>query len=495
MSPQENDKKRQEEMVDNWMNTLRGSKNIRTQTVDRTADSPDWWKPEEVDPEIEAAISDFQMSEAILAELGCGDGDSDDVASENAVKLPLIVILDILPSQYVQADRITDQVRDKTVTVLIDDLYSQLARGQIRISIARLCFGVPVGLVSSAALRDKDTLIKLPLKTVVNAMSGVAFSGRLSPAAPRFDIDNLPSLFQAPPQAPVNREEPRVPAAPPVEPVREAPPPLAPEPAVERQSITPIVAPVAVPPDGEPVPSAAPAPVSNRASIVRCPPTLDRLNGVDLNVATVQELLTLDGVTLLVAQQIVSQRREQGRFASVFDVASVPRVGRKTFQRITGMPYSRTGRHRLWKLMKLLGLETQPSVTLPELVAAVAARSGLTGCLISDRDGLLMAESGIGDMAHTLSALGPKLMGGIRESFEVMDWHAVQSASIVVAGRMLTIMSSGDIFITVVQQSNRLTAGLLSFVRRVTEEVAWLFSYRGYVVPETSEAETTRHAG
>ena len=68
-SDEKNDKET-EELVDKWMLNVEKSKPVPVGTGKAAADSPDWWKPEEVNAEVESAISNFRLSGTALAYLG-----------------------------------------------------------------------------------------------------------------------------------------------------------------------------------------------------------------------------------------------------------------------------------------------------------------------------------------------------------------------------------------------------------------------------------------
>ena len=319
-------------------------------------------------------------------------------------------------------------MREHRVEVVIEDLFEQLAKGEVKVCVARLVFGVPVGFVASAALRDTSTKIVLPLKCVVEAIDPGQLAARTAHPQRRYNIDNLPSLFT------------------PAEAERSDPPRAVPSPVASPAEALPTAETAEAPP-----PAVCPV-MPEKPSVIY--ESLDRLNGVDINRASKAELMTLDGVTPLVAEQIIAERERQGGFRSILDLAKVPRIGRKTFRRITGMPVSRTGRHRQEKLLGMLDLLGRDTVSLPDVVRAVADRPGLAGCLISDVEGLLLAEQGVGDRAQALSAIVPRLLRDIRQSLAVTGWQTLRSTSMLIDGQMLTVVDSGGIYLTVAQKSS-----------------------------------------
>ena len=198
-------------------------------------------------------------------------------------------------------------------------------------------------------------------------------------------------------------------------------------------------------------------------------------------------------MTPRVARQILDYRSARGGFATIFDLADVPRVGRKTFRRITGMAYSRTGRHREEKLTRLLRLRGPGRLTLPDIVRAVAAMPDVAGCVLGDNEGLLLAASGAEEDSQKFSAIMPRLLAGVRSDLEAIEWPAPRSVSLMVDTRTITLTASGGIYLMVLQDSTRLTSRLLNLSRGVAIELAWLLSRRGYV-PETPESAGGGHA-
>lgn len=479
----EKDQRRQAEQVERWIRTIRSTK-APVVADERLLESPDWWKPDVANPLVEEAITGFRLSKQMLEQLGDDDG----VPDADAFTLPLGLVLDALPARYVLG-RATEAERMRPVPIFVDDLFAQLARGSVRVTIARLVFGVPVGLVSCMALRDTESSAALPLKDVVQALGDATFARHTASQTCRLDTDALPDLFTAavrtapapeigdvgtsatlPPggeAAPVAcepgaRREPAAGDTGGLPGAEQAGPP--PSPAAEISPVGPAQLPVAAP-------APPPAPAA----------PLERLNGVDLNHASADELQTLPGVSAALAHAIVADREAHGPFADVFGLARVPRVGRKTFRKITGMGYSRTGRDRNARLARVLELASDAPISLPILVRSVAERRGLAGCVMSDADGLLLAECGAGDLAAALSAIVPRLVAQVSENIRELGGQEVNSVSVAYGARRLTVVAAGSVCLTVIHAADRLTTGTHRFLHEVAMEVAWWFSRRGYV--------------
>ncbi len=202
---------------------------------------------------------------------------------------------------------------------------------------------------------------------------------------------------------------------------------------------------------------------------------------VNLNTATREQLLTLDGVTHAGAEDIIKYREQNGPFRVIFDLFSVPGLGRKTFKRITGMPYSEKRQHRARKLVRLLDVSEEDVSRLAAIAEGLTNMPGFAGCVISDEDGLMLVESRAEVYAEPLSAIVSRMLAQVKTNLEVLKIDQVDSISIGFEERMLTIVPSGRIFLTAVHERSRLTKSQLSVLRQVADELVWLLSHRGYV--------------
>jgi competence ComEA-like helix-hairpin-helix protein len=207
----------------------------------------------------------------------------------------------------------------------------------------------------------------------------------------------------------------------------------------------------------------------------------ERLVGVDLNTANVDQLMTLNGVTEGTARRIVDYREEHGPFQDIFEIFNIPKLGRLTFKSITGMAYSERKRHRLRRLARLLDLPPANASRLPSIADALTAKPGFTGCVISDKEGFLLASSGAAQYAEALSAVLPKMIGEMREQIRQFTTDTIDSVSITLQGQMFSVIENRDIFLTAAHEASRLTITQFRLVTRVAGELAWLLSHRGYV--------------
>lgn len=82
----------------------------------------------------------------------------------------------------------------------------------------------------------------------------------------------------------------------------------------------------------------APVQISGSNNIVTTPSSAAASSGtvrkVNINTATVAELMTIPGIGEVLAQRIVDYRTEHGIFASVNDLCNVRGIGEKTLESI-----------------------------------------------------------------------------------------------------------------------------------------------------------------
>ena len=567
------------------------------------------------------ALAALSQIEAVL-----GTDDAGREKSEFTFELPLGDAIALVPQEYVKPVDPEAAKRDM-VSVTVEDLFNQLRRGRVSVTMADFAYFLPSHLLSHEAFDDRETAINLPLATVVQAINMDSLKKRTSQRVRRYQIDDLDDPFAKPtaapapeaeapaeaevaapaepepaeapaepeaaapaepepaeapaeaeaaapaepepaeapaepeavapaapepvpepepaeaptqPEVPVEPEPVEAPATPeavaepepaeepaepeaaepvpaeaPEEPVEEpvaeaaeeptVEPEPTPEPAPEEPAPEPEPVEAVVPAEPEPVPVApvpepeaaeAPAepvpveePAATVAAAVSAPPVpaegeyRELPGNVNLNTATAQQLMTLEGVTAPLAEKIIEFRKEKGALKSVFDLMEIPRLGRGTFKQITGMTYSRKHHHRSHRLASLLKMEISVISDLPTVAEAVTRRPGLTGCLISGVDGLLVAQNGMEKEAEALSAIVPKIIRQVGESIALVDEGDLDSVSICVKGTMYTIVSCQDVTLTVIHDHGKITKSQLSMLRKVAKELAWLLSHRGYVGP------------
>ena len=463
-------------------------------------------------PDVNHVLDALRMIEGVLGDAPAAPAPA--ASSEPQFRLTLGEALNLIPA----AHHTTPPTETETVqrlTITLDDLFAQLAKGRVKMAVADLAYHIPTHLLQHAAYSDR-TEISLPLALVVQSIGNTAFRKRTTQNTRFYDISSLDDPFTKPPPKPIEPAEtdPVLPVPP--KPVPEPTPEPVPVPETPRQPVTipvtpappPAVVPPPLPPplpiaatppaeppepasppapDWAPVPAPArttptplPARTMDPAAVIQSDETTyPALPGtINLNTATVDTLMTLPGISRPVAARIVLYRTEHGPYPSVFDLSKVPRLGRKVFRALTGIPWNPRREHRQTRLAQWLELPLSQTGDLRAIAAVVAGVDGVDGCMLSDNDGLLLAESGTGTQAEALGAVIPRTVSQIMETLRLATLDELDSISLGVHDKLYTVVAMPHMVLTAIHEENKITKAQLIFVRRVARELNWLMSPR-----------------
>ena len=492
------------------------------------------------DAGIDATRRELNRIDAALRELEPAAEAEEDAPT---VRLSLHRVLQLLPEKYVTDSAAS--VADGPVAVRVSNLLEQLQKGKVVAAVTKLVLNVPAECVTSEAHQDWQTEIALPLAEVVGGLDPAVLAAHANKKPSPSLADRLPNPFadpladtgpagevrlqlpstepKAPPVTPTLVAGPAEPAppevAPPIAPVAQPEPPSVPaekepvdestvesapvaaaEPSAPTSPVTPESAPAA--PAEEPVAAESSPPVEPPDTVVtdeeRELAHFDRLHCVDVNTASRDDLLSLPAVTSSIADNILEYRETNGPLRSVFELRDIPRVGRVTFRKMTGMGSSQRRTHRITRLLRLLPLTVESANHLPTVTEELARHSGFTGAVISDADGLLLAQSGAEDLCDTLSAIIPRMFTQLAENIaELRLQEDVSSLSVSVGKQMFTIVTAGTLYVSGLHERRKLTKSQLVLVERVAAEMSWLLSKRAFVdQPAMSDQldNASRHA-
>lgn len=444
--------------------------------MDTTPKKPD---PNQEEEDFSSALSKISLIESILGQ------DESDIPSEVTFNLPLGNVLALFPKHCVK--EITPDVPLKEpVSITMDDLFTQLSKGKATMTVAKLAFFVPSHLLNKEAFSDTTTLVTLPLPTIIQAVGVDKLKAHVAKKVRHYKIDDIDDpfrhIFNRPAgAAPVTaKAEPAAPAPAPVSTPAPAPAP-APTPVAAEQ--------VTEPPAPLTPPTEAAPPARKRSSPQTIPPELrvpeadfrELPGNVNINTASLEELLTLDGVTETMAKRIVDYRTQHGPFTSVFDLVQIPRLSRPLFKRLTGMPFNATQYHRRYKLAQWLHVPVDKVTDFALLTKAVADLPGFSGCMISDKDGLLLAQSKAEAYGENWGAVAIKITTQIRENVQLLNVGDVESISLGIQDNTVTIVASQNVVLTIVHEGRKLTTTHVVIALKILHEVAWLLTRRAYV--------------
>jgi competence ComEA-like helix-hairpin-helix protein len=205
---------------------------------------------------------------------------------------------------------------------------------------------------------------------------------------------------------------------------------------------------------------------------------------ININAASEDELTILSGVGRHLARAIVECREKRGQFNSVFDLFKVEGVDEVRFRQMTGMKSSQKRRHRRKRLASLLKIPAASVADLHAVAEAVARKQGFNGCMISDGDGLVLAQSGFGAVGDNLAAILPGTLGHIAHSMDLAGLKVTGTLSISVGGDLYTVQGAENVILSARHAENMVSESDLSFMRKVGRELAWLLSVRAYAGPK-----------
>ncbi|MBT3286665.1 MAG: hypothetical protein HN849_34135 [Victivallales bacterium] len=204
--------------------------------------------------------------------------------------------------------------------------------------------------------------------------------------------------------------------------------------------------------------------------------------GVDVNSATAAELVALPGVGVTRAEGIVRWREENGPFTSIYDLASVPRIGPSLFRKMTGLSLTAGGcRHE--KLDSLLAVGAEDGALLKRLAVALVTQVGAVGCVLTDRQGLSLAK--VGDMQENgdrYAALGSRYF--LRTKRHLQQFVAQDADCLIIPGCAppLLLLCAEDVVVVMALKTSHVPARRLAQVRKAMAEVAWLLGRRAVVL-------------
>ena len=438
----------------------------------------------EGDADLSTAISKISLIESIL-------GADQDIPSEVTFHLPLGDVLALFPPRCVK--ELTPDVRlDDRISITMDDLFAQLSKGKATMSVAKLAFFVPSHLLQKEAFADTTTMVVLPLPVIINAVGVDKLKNHMAKKVRHYKIDDIDDPFAKIFNRPAGAAAPSEAATPPV---AAASPDSAAVPVAPASPVPLSAVEAAAEEIKPPAPAPAPAEVApakpRRRAADRLPPEqrvpemdFHELPGnVNVNTASLEELLTLDGLSEPLAKRILDFRTQNGPLTSVFDLIKVPRLSRSVFKRITGMPFNSTGYHRRYKLAQWAHMPVDRVAELPLLAKAIAELPGFSGCILSDKDGLLLSQYQAEAYGENWGAIAIKVMALIREHVQLLNVGSVESVSLGIKGYTVTIVTSQNVVLTVIHQHRKLTATQLGLIHRIRQEVAWLLTRRAYVGP------------
>lgn len=204
-------------------------------------------------------------------------------------------------------------------------------------------------------------------------------------------------------------------------------------------------------------------------------------NGVDINTASVEDLVGLPGVGTSRAETIVTYRATHGGFESIFDLASIPGIGRSVFRRMTGLSLKgSTKRHD--KLNQLLGENAGKQLSLREIVEKLPEALRGTGAILTNREGISLAASGEAvEQADFYAALSSRLIQRNRKYMDRLAGSGADCMLLPASNPPLLLLNGYNVTIVLTLKQTSVPGRIVSRARSVAREVEWLMERRAVV--------------
>ncbi len=386
------------------------------------------------------------------------------VTSSVSFQYPLAAALNLMPREQLGA-RQPGPNDPVSITVNVPDLFDQLKKARVAVTVASLAGALPAGLLADSARADTATTVVFPLGSVVAAVGVDALKEKTSPDTRLYNIADMADPFTEPQPLPKLERTPKE---------KKAEPEQAPEAAAGRATVefTSAATPQVLP--------RKPGEVDLELEYTEFP------GNVNINAATADELMTLDGVDAAMAAAIIEARTRRGRFKNVFGLLDVPGLGPVQFRQMTGMQAEQRQHHRRKQLAGLLKIPADKVTDLALVAQSIARRAGFTACVISDRDGFVLAQGGMIDIGESLAAVMPRMLRQIRQAMDLAGAGHVDTMTLSINNMLYTMAASDNVVLTAVHTEKRVNETELSFIRKVRRELAWLLSLRAYAGPAIS---------
>ncbi len=349
-----------------------------------------------------------------------------------------------------------------TVPIDLPDVFEQLKHGTIAVTTHDLAQQLPSAISLSERALSGETTTRLSLEAVVAALGIDALSARLTTPLRDFDIERMVDPFPEP---------------------AERPPPLAKDRRgvarrkanARRMDMRHVEGAFSVEGDvGTPYHAAPPPEEQGYREFP---------GNININIATAEELTLLEGIDRAVATKIVKHRNKHGLFSSIFDLLKVGGLEAPALERMSGMRVGAGIFNRRRRLADLLHIPAGQVADLHLVAEAVIRKPDFSGCVISDADGLVLAQAGMDESADQIAAVVPRLLRQVHDDLNLIGAGTPRTASITTSESWFTVASQGAIAVSAIHRNGQINETDLAFVRKLVLELAWLISLRAYAGP------------
>lgn len=196
------------------------------------------------------------------------------------------------------------------------------------------------------------------------------------------------------------------------------------------------------------------------------------LYGLDINSASAEDMVTrFNGVGRKLAEKIVANRVEFGLFKDVYDLARVPGVKGKVFQRITGMAWpAQLFRHRE-QVQKLIGVTGREIPDVRGVAQRFKELEGFNGCIIIDQDGLVLASTWEHPSSDALGAFAPQMFKKLSRYVKQLKMGNIKTLTFFAEENPVTLITSGAILFVALHKSTRFSKRQVEMIQALATEL------------------------
>ncbi len=213
-----------------------------------------------------------------------------------------------------------------------------------------------------------------------------------------------------------------------------------------------------------------------------CEQSRSSVDPIDINHAAYEELIQIPGVGKRVAEAIMRYRGIHGSIDSIYDLLCIPGIGPANFEMMTGLS-AQTREDRHCALNRLLGFRENRNPSLNEIAQGAVAALGIGACILSGRDGIMIAKSsGISAGSAALySSLAPKIFRGVGKYIPLIKGRHSNMFALPGSDPRLLFIYMPNLYLAFSLDTKQDYRDMIEPAAVIAAELDWRFSKRAVV--------------
>ena len=203
---------------------------------------------------------------------------------------------------------------------------------------------------------------------------------------------------------------------------------------------------------------------------------------INLNDASLAELLTLPGVGKTRADAILHYRNIHGNIESIYDLLCIPGIGRNHFETMTGLdPDKRENRHIT--LNRVLGLSDSARPSLSRVANESVKALNVAACVLVATDGTVIARSNsiLMNSAEQLAALAPKIFRGTKKYLPRLSGKHPNMFALPGSTPPVLFVGTKHLFLVLALSQDETFKSVIDKSAALSTELDWIFSPRAII--------------